>query len=314
MDNYILLPALLPMPLYKKGRALLPQYNNKFLDEFTSSEIRKDWQTYGRYAQKWQTTDAIKFQVTSNVAPIFLKVYTCSGKLVQSLQFTQKQQNRNVPGLYIYEASLSLAGYASGRYKMEVTIGEPIIETLETDYFDIAPVWKNTVLLEYSNSFYWGDANFATGWDPMFRVEGWFKMRAPASKDEIYEDQALNQRMIFSDPYRTQEFIIGPATGVPDWTPDFLIWALGCDELFIDGKAFTKADGAKFAEVEVDGYQLRGWSIDLRETNRRSSRTIALDPSTGGKKLLVALNVETDGFADTTLGSSSTVVEILSVE
>jgi hypothetical protein len=193
-------------------------------------------------------------------------------------------------------------------------IGDPVVETLETDWLDIADKWEDTVLIEYTNSFYYAEAIFATGWAPNFRVEGWFKKQPPASKDELYEDQPLNQTMLFSDPFRVRKFIIGPGTGVPPWTPDKLIWIMGCTEVYYDGRRFTKVDGAKFAEEELDNYPFAGYSIDLRETNRRSSRLYPLDPSVGGKKLLVSMNVETEGFADTDNGGSSNVIEIKSVE
>lgn len=318
-DNQLLIPILNPVPFYKKNRSLIPQYHTKFRQDFTSKEGRKPWQysPTGEYFQKWQTNDTIRLQVMSNVAPIYLVIYDCSGKRAAApLQFTQKQRNRYVPDVFIYEANYNPAGLVRGRYRLEIQIGDPILtdETLESDWLDIAADWPNTVLVEYKSSFYYGDAIFGTGWAPSFRIEGWFKMKAPGSKDVVYEDQVLNQRMIYSDPYLVEEFIIGPASGCPDWTPEILIWILGCDELYMDGMAFTKSEGAKLAEEEVEGNPYRCWKIDLRYTNRRGSRIFPIDPSLGGKKLFVGLNVETEGFADTTTGSSSNVIGIRTVE
>jgi hypothetical protein len=314
MDNYFSLSPLNPLNFVFKDRALLPQYNTKFSDEFLDQEARKPWQGAGRYYQKWQTNDRIFLQGVANVGPINFTLYDCRGVRVGApLAFTQVRQNRYIPGMFIYQVS-HVPNVPKGRYRYEITVGNPVTDILEIDYIDIAPQWPNTVLLEYSNSFYYGDGIFATGWEPSFRVEGWFKQMAPASKDELYQDQALNQRMLFSDPYTVRKFIIGPPGGVPDWLIEKLNWILGCDELFIDGKAFTKADGAKFQEEEIDGHPFRGWSIDLQETNRRSSKVFPVDPSVGGKKLIVALNVEAQGFADTTTGNASNVIQITSVE
>lgn len=317
-DNQLLIPILNPVFFYKKNRSLIPQYHTKFRQDFTSREGRKPWQysPTGCYFQKWQTNDTIRLQVFSNVAPIFLVVLDCAGRVLNTLQFTQKQQNRYVPGFFIYEASYTPAGLGRQRIRLEIRLGDPILqnETLESDWMDIAEDWPNTVLVEYKSSFYYGDAIFLTGWAPSFRVEGWFKMKAPGSKDTVYEDQVLNMKMIYSDPFLVEEFIMGPASGTPDWTPEFMIWALGCDELYLDGMAFTKAEGAKMAEEEVDGNPYRCWTIDLRYTNRRASRIFPIDPSLGGKKLFVGLNVEAEGFADTTIGSSSNVIGIRTVE
>lgn len=318
MDNQLTIPEVNPVYFYKKGRVIAePQYNTKFREEFFEREGRPSWQqsAVGEYFQKWQNNDIIRLQFMSNVAPITLSVYNCAGIIVGTpLLFTQKQRNRYIPDLFVYEASLALTGIIRGRYRLEVTIGDPVIETLESDWIDIATTWDNTVLIEYSSALYYGDGIFATGWAPTFRVEGWFNPKPPASKDSLYEDQVLNQRILLSDPYYVEEFIIGPGSGVPVWTPEKMIWLLGCEELYIDGKAFTKADGAKFSEETLDNYPFRGYKIDLRPTNRRSSRIFPLDPSVGGKKILVALNVETEGFADTDLGASSNVIQITEVE
>jgi hypothetical protein len=315
MDNGAIISHLNPTFVFDKARVLLPQYNTKFAGDWTEQEARKPWQTAATYWQKWQTNDVLRWQFISNVAPIKVQFYDCKGlKVGTPLQFTQKQQNKYYPGFYIYEASYALAGLPRGRYRSEFTFGDPVIATLEGDFYDIAENWPNTVLAEYTNSFYYADAIFETGWLPNFRVEGWFKLQPPAARDELYEDQVLNQTMLFSDPYKVWEFIIGPSGGVPDWVVEKLNWIFGCDELFLDGKQFTKDNGAKFTEVEFERYPYRGWSINLRETARRSSSLFPIDPTTGGKKLLVALNVETDGFADTTIGSSSNVIQISTVE
>lgn len=314
MDNYVAISELNPTSIVKQDRALIPQYNTKFSDEWLDPETRMPWQTYGRYYQKWQTNDIITWQFISNVAPLKALIYDCKMMLIQTLIFTQKQQNRYLPGMYIYEASLSLVGYTPGRYKIKYTVGDPVLETLEDDYIDVAEKWENTVLIQYKNSRYYGDAIFATGWAPSFRVEGWFKQNAPGSKDEMYIDQVYNSTMLYSDPFKTRKFIIGPSSGVPEWTPDKLIWILGCDDVTIDGKAFTKVEGAKFTEEEIKDHPFMGWSIDLQDAKRRPSRVFPVDPSIGGKKLLVALNVDTQGFADTTLGSSSNVIQITNVD
>ena len=321
MDNQLTISQLNPVYFYKKNRSLIPQYHTKHRDEWPAIESRMPWQQYplGQYFQKWQFNDTIRLQVMSNVAPIFLVLVDCRGRDIYSVQFTQKQRNRYIPDVFIYEVQMALNGVGTivrGRYKVEIRVGDPILtaETMESDWLDIAEDWPRTTLWEYASSFYYADAIFATGWAPSFRVEGWFKMEAPGSEDQVYVDQVLNQRIVYSDPFEVEDYIMGPGSGVPDWTPAKMIWILGCDELYGDGKAFTKPEGAKFTEEELEGYLYRGWSINLRPTNRRSSRIFPIDPSVGGKKLLVAMNVETQGFADTTIGSSSTVIGIASVE
>jgi hypothetical protein len=319
MDNYLAIPEGNPVAFYFKDRSPLPQYNIRHLDEYPDQETRPLWRGYGFYAQKWQTNDTIRLQFMSNVAPLTLKIYNCQGILAAApLLFTQVRRNRHLPELFVYQANLALGAITPGRYWLEVEVGDPVIDTVVSDYLDIAEVWKYTSLLEYSNSFYYAGMINAIGqpnsYAPSFRIEGWLKLQPPASKDELYADQAQNRRMIYSDPYLVHRFFIGPSTGVPDWTPVKMNWILGCDSLYIDGKAFAKAEGAKLEEEEVEGHPFRGWSIDLQEQNRRDSRIFPVDPSVGGKKLLVVLNAETEGFADTTTGASSNVVSLTTVE
>jgi hypothetical protein len=318
MDNQLTISILNPIWFYDKDRALLPIYNTKYRGDFMDREARLPWQqsSVGEYFQKWENTDIIRLQFMSNVAPITLYLYDCTGRRIGAgLVFDQKQRNRYDPDLFIYELALDLTGIARGRYRIEITIGDPVIETIESDWLDIAEKWPRTVLMEYKSSLpYYGDGIFLTGWAPSFRVEGWFDMDDPASKDVVYQDQSYNTRLQFSEPFQPEIFIIGPVSGVPNWTPEVLNWILGCDELYIDGKAWTKPAGNQLEGSKLEKYAYRGYQVGLLPTNRRASKIFPLNPTTGGKKILVALNVETQGFADTEIGSSSNVVKITSVE
>lgn len=311
--NSVIIPAGNPVLFLAKNRALLPQYHTKLAKDWPALETLKPWQGFGKYFQKWQTNDIISLQVFADIGPLALVLYSCKGAKVATLNFTRKQKNPRTASLFIYEASLSLQGIPKGRYRLEIQAGSPVLYTLESDWLDIAADWPHTVLLEYKNSFFYADTLFATGYSPTFRVEGWFKKKPPVSKDEVYIDQVYNARMLFSDPFTIYRFIIGPSSGVPDWTEEALNWYLGMDELYIDGYRFTKPEGAKFSENEEEGVPFRGLEIDLQPSARRSSSSFDVDGSAGGRKILVALNVETEGFADTTLGASSNVIQITKV-
>lgn len=314
MNNEIFFSMLNPAVFYDRARTLLPQYNTKFHKDFPALETLKSWQGYGRYFQKWQNNDTIFLQAISNIGPIDVKLFNCRGSMVRSWQFTRKQKHKRFPDYFIYEAGLALNDLPKGRYQLVILVGNPVQLTLESDWIDIAPVWPNTVLLEYSNSFYYADAIFDTGWSPNFRVEGWFRPKAPTSKDELYTDQTYNQVLLFSDPYQVLTFLIGPSTGVPDWVPESLNWILGCDQVYYDGWQLAKADGAKFEEVREDGVPFRGYAIELQPSKRRASKIHTVTGVGSQKKVLVALNVDTQGFADTTQGSASNVIQITKVD
>jgi hypothetical protein len=318
MPNEIIIPIVSPVYFFDKARALLPQYHTKLFFDFQARETVKPWQHFGEYFQKWQTNDIIELQVIANAGPIYLHLINAQGAKVRSLQFTAMQQNTSLPTYFIYQASLSLDSIVKGRYSLLIEVGDPTgpapLKKIESDWMDIAEDWPNTCLIEYSNSFFYGDAIFAAPWSPSIRVEGWFSQAKHQSKDEQFTDQVYNQRMIYSDPFTVLPFVIGPGRGLPEWAPFVLSWILGCDEVYIDGVQFTKADGAKLEEIKEDGIANRGFIIDLQPANRRSSRFFPIDGLPGGKKLLVSLNVETQGFADTTTGNGSNVIQIASVE
>lgn len=310
MSNALHIPFLNPVQFVEEGKELLPQYNTKFFDDFVEKDTWKAWRRGREYASKWQTSDTIHLQVISNVSPLSLKLYdAASGRLVSTTAFAQIVQNQYQPELWVYEVSLSLSTLPRGYYQLKIDVAG--LSTLVSEYLHIEEQHPNTVLIEYLNQKYYGDVLFETEFNPNIRVEGWFKMKPPVSKDTTYEDQVLNQRMLLSEPYRVWDFIIGPSSGIPDWMADKLIWILGCDEIYLDGKAFTKADGAKFEEAAQEGYANRGYVVEMRETVRRASKVIGVDADTN-KRLFVTMNVETAGFADTSdpAGSIATILEV----
>lgn len=315
MDNELIIPYLNPVFFFDKDRGLKPQYNTKFWWDFPAVETFKPWQQpAGCYFQKWQTNDTIHLQVISNAGPLTLNLLDTNGRKVKTQLFTRMQQHKRFLAYYIYQVSLPLNAVARGRYRCQITAGNPIVKTVESDWMDIAEKWAQTVLIEYSNSFYYGDAIFATPWTPSFRIEGWFPEPEMKSKDELYTDQTYNQTMVYSDPFFIVPFVIGPSSGVPAWSRFLLNWIFGCDQKYLDGYQFEKPDGAKWEDTKEGNLPYVGTAIDLQLAKRRSSRILAVPPSQAGRKLLIALNVETEGFSDTTNGSGGGVIQITQVD
>ncbi len=108
--------------------------------------------------------------------------------------------------------------------------------------------WKN------ENYRYYNDIIFETGFPPSLRVLGKIKYKSPASRDTIYEDQVLNQSILNSVPFRIWELTIGGSSGIPDYLIDKVNRILGCSNLLIDGRLFTKSEGAKLEERALEDY------------------------------------------------------------
>lgn len=77
--------------------------------------------------------------------------------------------------------------------------------------------------------------------------------------------------MINSVPFDVFKFILGGWKGVPPWLIKKVNRIFGCSTLSLDGRLYTKEDGAAFEPNSLDGYPMSGWSINLREKLNRDS-------------------------------------------
>jgi hypothetical protein len=236
------------------------------------------------------------------VFPVNVQLINSFGVVVQTGLFQQKQRNRLNPDFYICQHSLSLAAVPEGAYKVRLTAGN---NNLISEPIIVRNRFEFSVLLEYRHHRFHGDVVFETGFSPEIRVLGSLNFKTPASKDTIYEDQSLNTTLIHNVPYRIHELILSDSFGIPDYFIDKLNRILGCSELFINGRQYTKAEGARLEESRIEDYPMRGWKIDMRDRlNRHSNHIEDNSPVIGS--IVIAANSDSKGFGDT--GGLNTVV------
>ncbi len=311
MANLIYIPALNPVHFVELDPVVDPRYHSRFFDRSTFRETIEEWEQSVNFCPIFQQSDTIRMQIQSSYSPISLQLKDRYDRVITSVSFAQKQQSLNMPGLFIYEAFLSLAAIEEGHYYLLMQCGNPVDISFISEPINIKEVHENSILLEYQNYRFYNDVIFETGFTPSVRVLGSIKFKTPASKDTIYEDQVLNNTLLNSVPFRVWELVLSGSSGIPNYLIDKLNRILGCSSLSIDGRLFSKPEGAKLEEKALEDYPMRGWSIEMREKLNRSSN-IYENESQVNRQHAIVINVDSKGFgADETGGNVHQIIDVI---
>lgn len=312
----IYIPILNPLRFVDESFENLPQYATKQFDDFLFEEQLQAWEEPVEYCQKYSTTDIIKLQFQADFDPIKVNVVDADDNIVLTFAAAWTLRNKYDPTFFIYEVSINLNSLPTGCYRVKLECGGggllPPDKTLISESFEVIEDISNTILFEYNNSTFFGNVLFETGITFGFRVEGIINKMQPKSKDVLYEDQVLNQTLLSGRPYRLFKLGIGGTFGVPEWIIDKLNWIMDCNNIAIDGKYFTKSEGATWNPKEEENYPLRGYDIDIRESLRRDSAIFDLTVNSN-KQLLLIGNIDSKGFGDT-YSAASNVIQVISLE
>lgn len=305
---------LLPVTWYDVDPSEVTQYISRHMDDYLLAERNNRWQN-GGYRQPWIKQDTITNQFINNLGAVTIKVIDCKETLQFATPMQQKQQNQYEPEYFIYESSQALNALPDGIYYLLAEVGTGPNKRLISEPIEVSETIENTLLLQYKHRKYKGGVVFETGIEFSIRVHGFLRLQPPASKDTLHEDQVLDMTMVDSKPYRIWELVLfGPDGGLPDWMIDKLNWILGCSDLRIDGKYFTKVEGAKIEEGDnIQNGLLKSYRIELREQINRNSKVFSGTDNTN-EQLNILLNVSSKGFADTTTGDSSNIFQVIDVE
>lgn len=310
MANILYIPDLNPLKYVDMSPTELPQYLSRDFLDYRFHEIQHDWDQYVLYYQKFQTSDIIYQQFTSNFDPIQIDLVDCEGNVHITQTALQKRAHKYLIGYFIYEDAISLAGIAPGVYFVKVTAGgkicvcEPIL---------IAVTHPGTIRHDYKNSRYHGDVIFETGIEFALRVEATKGFLNPGSQDVIYTDQKFNPSLLSSKTYRSIPLHYGGSEGLPDWMVDKLNKIWSCNSVLADGKSYAKKSDAKYAFKEEENYPMRGMTLEVQEGINRGSKIISaeLDPN---KRLAIIYNLDVMVFGDIANQASSNLVPIITVE
>lgn len=284
-------------------------YHSRHIDDFEFYDSIPEWQDHLEYYQPWQLNNHVYLQLMSDFGPHNIKVLDQDDNMIQVFEFQQIAQDENNPTLWIYELDIDLSVFNEGVYRFQYEGGTDNKLILRSNLQDFCIVHKHSILLAYKHYQYHLGIMFETGIVLEFRVEGANLYKSPASKDEDFEDQTLDESLLSSTPYRIFQLIIGDAKGVPDYVIDIVNRILSCSDVTIDGRKFVKPKDSKWEVNEQDGYPARGWRIDLREGIVRHSRIYDSNQPQNAK-VSIAIVADSKGFGLDTGGTNSQILDV----
>lgn len=307
--NDIVFPYIGPNHWTKIEPTEVAAYVSKFMDDWRFCETIRNYEQQTCYLNKWQQSDTIVEQFISNYGPVSMQLKDVDGNNVGSqVNYVTGQQDYFRPGYYIRTGTRSLAGVPFGYYYWQLSVGGS--SAWVSDPFEVVEVATNTLYAQYRNYERFGDVIWETGITMNMRWPAILQFKAPGSKDTIYEDQPLNETMVKSRPYRLFDLIIGDAKGIPPWLIDKINWILGCSDLQLDGRYYTKNDGAKLEENRADYTALAGYIIEMREKFNRGGVSYQDDTVIAGYAYATAI-INKKGFGTS---PSSDYAEIVDIE
>lgn len=305
----IIYPLINPLRFYPVNPTVVPQYNWKYLDMYEFTQTVPYFQEPSEYFQPWQTTDRVRLQFQSDFGPFHLKLVDLYGNIIDSLPFVQKQQNTQDPTLFIYEIDVDLSKYSEGVYRWWLAVDNNPDILFQTNPQDICVYHANTLYLEYKHSSYHAGVVFETGFSPSIRIEGAIPYKSPASKDSLYEDQTLNETLLYSVRYSVYELIVGDSFGIPDYLIHLIDMVQSCDTVLYDGRQLVKADGSSWSAADQELYPLRGWTRDMRESVNRDS-LIWQNGAIVQKKAGFIISVDARGFRANQGGTTYSIQDV----
>lgn len=326
-NNFIYIPELNPVPFFEVTRSNLPAYFTKHFESYPFKERLYFWQQQDDFIQVWQTTDIIYLQFESSFDPIIVNILDSGGNVLQAFPALIGLPNKFIPGTFSFEVSISLAGFQTDCYYLQLILGTGAQERIliSNRQYVSAVQLENTLLLQYWHSRFHKDVIFETGIQFQLRVTGLFGFLDKVRKDEAYRDEKYNPTLLSSRSSKQWPVYFGiPGQGIlakRDFyglTDDMInlideIWS--CDNVLIDGKPFGIADGSKleYTTADSDGnYAKRGLKVMVEAGINRNSRLFALNTDTT-KKLITSIIVDASVFGDTSNQGSSNTVPVYNI-
>jgi len=309
MANRIYQPLMTPVKFFLVQPQDVAQYISRHMDDWQMPNTVRTYEQPVVFPQPWLKDDSINIQLISNFAPFTFKVYDCNNKLIASQAFDTKQQDFFNVNFFIRQIQYILSALTAGYYFFKIEEANLISDLQEI--FESKDDIPNTCYIQYKNSEFYGGINFDVPYEGALRVPGILKYKDTASKDTVYADQNEAETMLHSTPYRLWTFYIGGQRGIPPSFKDSISRMLGCDTFKIDGREYTKSEGAQWEVNDLEGYPMAGYNIELREKLNRDSLIYDSDVVLPGLAGMMAVT-DTKGFGMDDQGGNFT--EFVDVE
>lgn len=256
-----------------------PNYNYRLFDEDFYLRNVPIWDEARFFAQPFQQGDIIRVQflglddIPSGVYagnPYTAYIIDCNNKIYASYSVTSPSVTL-IDGLRIREVEIPLFNVPEGYYRVVIRRREIAVtsyrEFVISEPIHVKQTHPYSVLINYTNSKNAQGVIFQYGLNFQFRAYAVVKDLEPMSKINVFEDEPLNLTTLSSTPYRQWTLHVGGQTNqVPDWFIDKLERITGCDTMSIDGKQYTRAEGAKLEINRPQGASLSSCKVALRES------------------------------------------------
>lgn len=303
------IPFINPLQWYLDEPEESERFLSKDFVDWLLPETILPWQQKLCWNQPWQHSDTIHDQIQSTYGPLNLRIYKSDDSLIDTIPYNQLAQNASDPRFWLYEIDVSMSIYPEGLYYCKLEFGNPVALRLRSNSIYVAARIENSLLLECQHYKFREDVIFETDILLGMRVPGIKKYKSTPSKDTVYENQVLDIETLRSVNFRLWELRIGLARGIPDYVADKISRMLGCSRFLIDGKEYTKNEGAKMERIELERYPLSAWTVEMREKRNRASRYYQNETAQNAS-IVVMLNVDSKGFGADTGGNETVITNV----
>lgn len=305
-------PHLCPVQFVPLNPILNARYHFVQMDDNWFTNQVKFYIGEADYYQKFQFNDAAKIQVRTNgLGPVRMDLYDCAGTILRTVTLDQIETPAVITPNVLFEGTMNFSGLAEGLYAIVLTAGtgDTTVQFISEKIF-LKEDWPMTLLFEYTNSRNKQSTIFSTGYTPSLRVEGWISDFEPGSKFATYEDQPADLQLLNGIPFRKYTLNIGINDGVAPWVIDKINRIMLLTSTSIDGLGFTRNADAQFEKIDVPGWPMKYWSLEIREANNRDSVTLTTDGELNSD-LTVVYNINTKAFGD---GSEDNIVQVTEID
>lgn len=253
-----------------------PQYNNRHIDHDFYYLNLKNWLTKQKYAIPYQITDRLTVQWlgvedTIGGGTYHVRILDRDGNLVETITPDTQPSWVLSTGDVIWQLKKALYNYVDGVYFIQI-IKHGFFS--DPDYFVISePIhvkekWENTTLIKYRNSVNKFGCFFDTTICFQRRVFSTVYDLTMDPDFKTYKNQPGNQTMLGG--ITTRQWIF-ETEGIPPYEYDLLDRIFICDDITIDGVAYSRTEGSKLEKVPIPNNSLHGAKLSIAEVDANSN-------------------------------------------
>jgi hypothetical protein len=305
-------PHLCPVQFVPLNPILNARYHFVQMDDNWFANQVKFYIGEADYYQKFQLNDTANIQVRTNgIGPVRMDLYNCDGEIVRTVNLDQIETAAVVSPNVLFEGTMNFLELEEGVYAIVLTAGtgSTLVQFISEKIY-LKQDWPMTLLFEYTNNRNKQSTIFSTGYNPSMRVEGWIGDFEPGSKFATYEDQPADMQLLNGIPFRKYKLNIGVNDGVPPWLIDKINRIMLLTDTSIDGLAYTRNADAQFEKIDVPGWPMKYWTLEIREASNRDTVTLNTDGELNSD-LTVVYNINTKAFGD---GSEDNIVQVTEID